>query len=111
MMTYPPVDLCLNFPTREWDHFNAKEPCPYHFSPEQIRQHGEEAEVFNKSQELWSSLQGVLTDEGYTSLETFPKAVEVLKDLRAAGLRGLKGEKRRDFDVETRWVRDLDVVA
>jgi hypothetical protein len=66
--------------------------------------------VFNKSQELWRSLQGVLTDEGYTSLETLPKAVEVLKDLRAAGLRDLEGEKRREFEIETQWIADLDTI-
>lgn len=57
--------------------------------------------MFNKSQEFWRGLQGVLTDEGYTSNETFSKAVEILQDSREAGLRDLEGEERRKFDSET----------
>jgi len=63
---------------------------------------------FNKSQELWKGLQGVVTDEGYTSNESFTRAVEVLGDLRRVGLGDLKGEERRCFDEETRWVADLE---
>lgn len=92
----------------EWDHFGTNEPCPYHFSAEEIRQHYEEAASFNKSQEFWKELQGVLTDEGYASDESFSKAVKILRDLREVGLRDLEGEERRSFDKETRWVADLD---
>lgn len=54
--------------------------------------------MFNKSQEFWKGLQGVLTDEGYTSNETFSKAVEILQNLRKTGLGHLEGEERRNFD-------------
>jgi len=92
---------------REWSHFGTNEPCPYHFSAEELRQHDEEAGTFNKSQELWKELQGILTDEGYASNESFSKAVEILGDLREVGLSSLEGEDRRSFDKETRWVLDL----
>lgn len=49
-----------------------------------------------------------MTDEGYTSKESYSKAVNILKDLLEIGLGNLKGEERRDFDKETRWVADLD---
>ncbi|KAJ8107220.1 hypothetical protein OPT61_g9014 [Boeremia exigua] len=62
---------------------------------QQIQQHNKEVEMFNKSQEFWKGLQNVLTDEGYTSNESLSKAVEALKDLRATGLRELKGEEKR----------------
>jgi len=91
----------------EWSHFGTNEPCPYHFSAEELRQHDEEAETFNKSQELWKELQGVLTDEGYASNESISKAVEILKKLREIGLGELKGEERRSFDKETHWVANL----
>jgi len=91
----------------EWRHFGTNEPCPYHFSAEEIRQHDEEAVTFNKSQELWKELQGVLTDEGYASNESFSKAVEILRDLREIGLADLEREEGRSFDKETRWVADL----
>jgi hypothetical protein len=54
------------------------------------------------------SVQGVLTDEGYASKESFNKAVKILRDLREVGLGDMKGEERRSFDKETRWVADLD---
>lgn len=92
----------------EWGHFGTTEPCPYHFSAEEIRQHDEEAGSFNKSQEFWKELQGVLTDEGYASKESFSKAVKILGDLREVWLGGLKGEEGRSFDKETRWVADPD---
>lgn len=93
---------------RKWGHFDTNEPCPYHFSPEEIRQHDEEAGSFNKSQELWKELQGVLTDEGYSSNESFSKAVSVLEYLREVELGDFKGEERRSFEKETRWVADLE---
>lgn len=98
------ADCCLS----EWDHFGASEPCPYHFLPEELRKHNEEAESFNKSQEFWKELRGILTDEGYASNESFSKAVKVLQDLREAGLGSLKGEERHKFDQETQWVADID---
>ena len=63
--------------------------------------------MFNKSQELWKGLQGVLTDEGYASNETFDQAVEVFKQLREAGLQGMGGEKLRELDIETHWIIGL----
>lgn len=102
-----PFEECLIRVESEWDHFGTNEPCPYHFSAGEIRQHYEEAESFNKSQELWKDLRGILTDEGYTSKESFSKAVKILRDLRDVGLGDLKGEERRNFDKETRWVADL----
>ncbi|KAH7110055.1 kinase-like domain-containing protein [Dendryphion nanum] len=103
-----PFEECLIRVESEWDHFGTNEPCPYHFSAEEIRQHYDEAGSFNKSQEFWKELQGVLTDEGYASNESFSKAVKILRDLREVGLCDLKGEERRSFDKETRWVADLD---
>jgi hypothetical protein len=92
---------------REWDHFGTDQPCPYRFPLEKLRQHDREADLFNKSQEFWKGLQGVLTDEGYASNETFNQAVEILKELREAGLQGLEGEKQHEFDIETRWIAHL----
>ncbi|KAH9864502.1 hypothetical protein J1614_010436 [Plenodomus biglobosus] len=86
---------------REWDYFRTQEPCPYHSSADEIRQHQEEAENFSKSQELWKELRGILTDEGHASDESSSKAIEILKDLREDGIGDLKGEERQVFDRET----------
>lgn len=66
---------------REWENFGSNEPCPYHFSAEEIQKHREEADSFNRNQAFWEELRGILTDEGYTSNETFDKAIEVLRNL------------------------------
>lgn len=96
-------------PFSEWEHFGASEPCPYHFSVEEIREHREEAESFNKSQEFWAGLSGTLTDEGYTNNDTFAKAVETVKNLRETGLANLNGEERDEFDKQTSWILNLSV--
>ena len=48
-----------------------------------------------------------MSDEGYTSNETFSKAIEIFRDLRESGLAVLEGEERMEFDKKTRWVLDL----
>ncbi|KAF1845084.1 uncharacterized protein K460DRAFT_354938 [Cucurbitaria berberidis CBS 394.84] len=103
-----PFEECLIRVENEWDHFGTNKPCPYHISADEIQEHYDEAESFNKSQEFWKGLQGILTEEGYASNESFSKAVEVLKDLREVGLAGLQGEDRHNFDDKTGWVADLD---
>jgi len=103
-----PSTLLANHWCSEWDHFGTNELCPYHFSAEEIQQHLEEAGSFDRSQEFWKELQGISTDEGYASNESFSKAVNILKNLREVGLGDLEGEEQRNFDKETRWVADLD---
>ncbi|PNS14387.1 hypothetical protein CAC42_6900 [Sphaceloma murrayae] len=93
-----PLEECLIRVENEWDHFDTTESCPYHFAEERLRQHYEQARCFNKSQEFWKGLQGVLTDEGYASNETLSKAVEIYNDMREARLKDLHGEERRKFD-------------
>lgn len=80
---------------------------PYHFSAEEVREHREEAQHFNESQEFWTGLSGTLTDEGYTNKDTFAKAVETVKNLRETGLANLESEERDAFDKETSWILGL----
>ncbi|KAH8717009.1 kinase-like domain-containing protein [Phaeosphaeriaceae sp. PMI808] len=102
-----PFQECLINVENEWDHFGADEPCPYHFTAEEVKQHREEAEFFNNNQELWDNAREVLTDEGYTSNETFSEAVKILVNLRESGLADLTGEERSEFDRETQWMAEL----
>ncbi|KAF2454103.1 kinase-like domain-containing protein [Lineolata rhizophorae] len=99
-------DNCL-YPLQDCLIRVESEPCPYHFSEEETRKHYEEAKSFNKNQELWEELRGIVTDEGYTSNETFSEAIEVFRNLRESGSAGLKDEERVAFDRKTRWVLDL----
>lgn len=91
----------------EWEHFGSDKPCPYHFSIEEIREHRNEAQFFNESQEFWAALSGTLTDEGYTSNSTFVKAVETLKNLRDSGSAKLEGKERDEFVEQTAWIGGL----
>jgi hypothetical protein len=91
----------------EWDHFGADAPCPYHFLKDEIRAHYEEADSFNRTQDFWKELRGILTDEGYTSIETYDQAVETVKNLREAGLDVMEGADRDAFEKETGWIVDL----
>ncbi|KAH7382206.1 kinase-like domain-containing protein [Pyrenochaeta sp. MPI-SDFR-AT-0127] len=93
-----PFEECLIRVESEWDHFDTIEPCPYHFSAEEIQRHYEEADFFNRSQEFWEQLQGILTDEGYASNESYNKAVETIKGLQEVGLADITSAKLSNFD-------------
>jgi len=92
---------------REWEHFYADMPCPYHFTSQEVQAHYDKADTFNKSQDLWKELSGVLTNEGYTNNDTFDQAVETVKSLQKAGLDGSDADRRDEFERATRWVVDL----
>jgi hypothetical protein len=95
------------FSVSEWDHFGADAPCPYRFSKDEIKAHYEEADSFNRTQDFWKKLRGILTDEGYTSIETYDQAVETVKNLREADLDVMEGADRDAFDKNTEWIVDL----
>ncbi|RJE24536.1 hypothetical protein PHISCL_03123 [Aspergillus sclerotialis] len=101
-----PFRECLIRVEREWSDFSDK-PCPYHFSDDEVREHREEAAVFNETQDFWKSLSALVTDEGYTSVEDFESVVDIFKQLREAGLSELRGEERNEFERETRWLLDI----
>lgn len=47
-----------------------------------MQQHQDEAENFNDSQRLWQNLRSILSEDGYTTHEDYPQAVEILEELR-----------------------------
>ncbi|KAL1982712.1 hypothetical protein VTN96DRAFT_963 [Rasamsonia emersonii] len=102
-----PLRECLIRIEREWDDFDADEPCPYHFTEEEIQEHQEESKSFNDNAYFWDSIREIVTNEGYTSNEDFPRAVEIFQRLRESGLKNLEGDDREEFDKQTRWIRDI----
>ncbi|KAF1951434.1 hypothetical protein CC80DRAFT_519375 [Byssothecium circinans] len=74
-----PLRECLINVEREWEHFGVNESCPYHFTEEEIERHYKETDTFNESQEFWKSVNQVLTDEGYTSNDTYEQAQEIVE--------------------------------
>lgn len=91
---------------REWSDFSGK-PCPYNFSPDEVREHQEEGAIFNDTQDFWESLSGIVTDDGYTSTKHFETVVEIFKRLRIVSLNELHGEEKNEFEKQTRWVLDI----
>ncbi|EDN07298.1 predicted protein [Histoplasma mississippiense (nom. inval.)] len=79
-------------------------PCPFHFSEDEIRQHHEDGEGFNETPDFWDSVEGIVDRSGWTIPENFDTAVDYFSKLREEGLRTLTGEERRDFELQTRWV-------
>ncbi|KXT03389.1 hypothetical protein AC578_3947 [Pseudocercospora eumusae] len=79
-----PLNECLLRVQREWSHFGLDKDCqcPFEFSASEIRQHDEEAENFNDSQQFWSNLRGILSSDGYTTNEDYPRAVKLLEELQ-----------------------------
>lgn len=82
----------------EWGDF-TDEPCPIHFSDEEVHPHQDEGIAFNESQEFWESISGISSDEGYTSVADFRKGVEIFQRLRESGLGSLEGEERKEFEI------------
>lgn len=100
-------DWKKKFYLREWDDFGADKPCPYHFTEKEIQDHHEESKSFNENTDFWDSIREIVTNEGYTSNEDFPRAVEIFQKLRESCLKNLEGDERQEFDKQTRWIRDI----
>ncbi|EME40309.1 hypothetical protein DOTSEDRAFT_91507 [Dothistroma septosporum NZE10] len=67
------------FANATWDN------CLYPFNETLLRvqqYHQDEAENFNDSQRFWHNLRGILSEDGYTTNDNYPRAVEVLKELQ-----------------------------
>lgn len=83
-----------------------KDPCPYHFTDDDIRKHRQDATGFNETQDFWDMLEGTVDRTGWTTNEDFEGAVDYFLQLREAGLETLVGKEQQEFELETRWVLD-----
>ncbi|EGC46551.1 phosphotransferase enzyme family protein [Histoplasma capsulatum var. duboisii H88] len=99
-----PFRDCLISLERNWFELGTTNPCPFHFSEDEIRQHHEDGEGFNETQDFWDSVEGIVDRSGWTAPENFDTAVDYFSKLREEGLRTLTGEERQDFELQTRWV-------
>ena len=102
---------CAYIVWREWEYFDSDKPCPFHYTESELQQHYDAAETFNESQAIWKELEDFLTNEGYTPNEDYGKAIELLKNLRTAGLTHLGDKDRDEYDRMTQWILDLKVPA
>ncbi|KAI0104819.1 kinase-like domain-containing protein [Nemania sp. FL0031] len=88
---------------RNWDDICPGRPCPIEFTKEEIETHFRETDGWNENADFWASVSSLVQRDGWTSHETYDEAVELFAQLRAEGLRQLKGEERAKFEKETRW--------
>ena len=85
---------------RHWKDINGAANCPYKFSPEEIRDHLEDASGWNEAQDFFDELDGLVDRDGWTHYDTFEQAREAFDDLHskyrgklAAGLQRLNFER------------------
>ncbi|EEQ34143.1 Phosphotransferase enzyme [Microsporum canis] len=101
----PIRDTLINI-ERDWSKMSKTGDCPYHFSPDELTQHREEAEAFNNAQDFWEMLKDKVNADGWTANDDFDAAVEYFSQLREAGLASLEGDERDEFEMQTKWVLD-----
>jgi hypothetical protein len=90
---------------RDWkDVVSNSTDCPYHFTSDEIRQHRQDGEGFNETQDFWDALEGKVARSGWTPQEDFDDAVNYFAHLRQIGLDTLTGNEREEFELQTRWV-------
>jgi hypothetical protein len=86
-----------------WDKLDLSVPCPIHFTEEEQQAHYADAEGWNERADFWDSLAGFVSRDGWTSNETYSKALEMFRELREEGLKNLRGEERATFEAQTKW--------
>jgi hypothetical protein len=93
---------------RRWDELETGLECPIQFSPSEMRSHDEDAKAWNENANFWSSLDGFVSRDGWTSLENYQDAFRFLQELRDQGLSQLSGSDLVDFEQQSRWVTKDD---
>ncbi|TVY81629.1 Altered inheritance of mitochondria protein, partial [Lachnellula suecica] len=98
-----PFRQCLIRLERDWDELDFDDPCPIHFTEEELQAHYRDAEGWNERADFWDSLAGFVSRDGWTSNATYDQALEMFAQLREEGLKTLTGKERVDFEAQTRW--------
>jgi hypothetical protein len=103
------VDFSLTS-SSDWNQLDTDIECPIQFSAEELAAHSEESGAWNETTEFWSSLDGLVSRDGWTSLENFEKAKAFFEELREEGLKQLSGQELAEFEASSRWVVGKDRV-
>ncbi|OJD26043.1 hypothetical protein ACJ73_02587, partial [Blastomyces percursus] len=97
-------DQASEYVSRDWSKLATTDPCPYHFTDDDIRKCRQDAAGFDDVQDFWDISDGKVDRSGWTTNQDSGDAVDYVLRLREAGLGKLVGEERREFELETRWV-------
>jgi hypothetical protein len=94
----------------DWNQLDTGIECPIQFSAEELAAHSEDSGAWNQTAEFWSSLDGFVSRDGWTSLENYEKAKAFVEELREEGLKQLSGQELAEFEASSRWVVGKDRV-
>jgi hypothetical protein len=104
----PGIETLLTI-CRRWDELETGLQCPIQFSPSELRSHDADAKSWNENADFWSSLDGFVSRDGWTSLENYQDAIQFFQELRNQVLGQLTGSDSIDFEQQSRWVtKDAD---
>jgi len=98
----PDVRTLLNI-NSHWSELDTGIECPIQFSASEVMTHDEEAKKWNENADFWSSLEGFVSRDGWTSLENYHDALRFFEELRENGLEQLSGADLVDFELRSRW--------
>ena len=65
--------------------------------------HARDGEGWNDVADFWSSVEGLVRRDGWTSNENYEQALDLFAPLREQGLQELKGDEQGVFEQATRW--------
>lgn len=71
---------------QHWEDLQTGIPCPISFTSEEMDAHDRAAAGWNTQADFWSSLEGFVSRDGYTSNEDYERARELFQELREESL-------------------------
>lgn len=101
-------DNIIDTVVRQWPKLQTGVPCPISFTSEELEAHERVAVDWNDRANFWSSLEGFVSRDGYTSTENYDEARKMFEELREEGLAHLVGAELADFEEQSRWAKRSD---
>ena len=108
--------MCRNWPSiissaTDWEADTDTQPdipCPIHFTDADLNLHARDSEGWNDNAEFWSSLEGFIERDGFTTHEKYEEARNFFRNLREHGLKmeDLSARERAELDNQTKFVLD-----
>ena len=89
----PPFRQCLITLWRHSDQIAPNTECPIHFTDKELHENIEDGKLWNANQDFWSELDGVVSHDGWVTLEDYEKAIEMFQAYREEGLKTLQVKK------------------
>ncbi|KAL2076086.1 hypothetical protein VTL71DRAFT_1029 [Oculimacula yallundae] len=77
-----PFRQCLIRLERHWDDLGVDDPCPIHFTEEELQAHYRDGEGWNDRADFWDAIAGFVSRDGWTHNETYDQALEMFAQLR-----------------------------